>query len=297
LLPQKNGVKCVHKNIAHLGEGPVWNERDGYLYYTDVFGGKIYRYDPKKMQCELYYSGNMQIGGFVFDADGTMTVLANTGGIYKFDGKKLIEAFRIEMRENENFNDVIADPMGRIYTGTLPRRPEDSGTGRMFRVEGGKEPFELWADMKCTNGMGFSPDEKTFYHTETGKKTITAYDYDKSSGNISFRNVLYSGDGRLGLPDGMTVDAAGYIWSAFWNGFAVRRFSPEGVIVAEMFVPACQTSSVMFGGDELDTLYITSGAQGAENLETGMLDGVFLGGPLYAFKPGVVGKLEYRSKL
>jgi aspartate kinase len=176
-------------------------------------------------------------------------------------------------------------------------RPEDKGTGRMIRFESGKEPVELWAGMGCTNGMGFSPDEKTFYHTETGKKSISAYDYDRETGEITFRNVVYQGDGKMGLPDGMTVDADGFIWSAFWNGYGVRRISPEGVIMAEMFVPACQTSSVMFGGEDLDTLYVTSGAQGAENLETGMFEGIFLGGPLYAFKPGVHGKVEYRSKI
>jgi len=296
MIIQRGAVKCVHNNIAHLGEGPVWNERDGYLYYTDVHGGKLWRLDPVSGKVEKYYEGEKKIGGFVFDADGTMTVMAH-GSVYKYNGKTMEEAFRIEMREDENFNDVIADPMGRIYSGTLPRRPEHKGTGRMIRFESGKEPVELWAGMGCTNGMGFSPDEKTFYHTETGAKTITAYDYNRENGELTFRNVVYQGDGKMGLPDGMTVDADGFIWSAFWNGYGVRRISPEGVIMAEMFVPACQTSSVMFGGENLDTLYVTSGAQGAENLETGMFEGIFLGGPLYAFKPGVHGKVEYRSKI
>ncbi|MBE6565411.1 MAG: SMP-30/gluconolactonase/LRE family protein [Ruminococcaceae bacterium] len=296
MIIQRGAVKCVHNNIAHLGEGPVWNERDGYLYYTDVHGGKLWRLDPKSGRIEKYYEGEKKIGGFVFDVDGTMTVMSN-GSVYKYNGKTFVEAFRIAVREDENFNDVIADPMGRIYSGTLPRRPEDKGTGRMIRFESGKEPVELWAGMGCTNGMGFSPDEKTFYHTETGKKSITAYDYDRETGEITPRSVVYQGDGKMGIPDGMTVDAEGCIWSAFWNGYGVRRISPEGVILAEMFVPACQTSSVMFGGEDLDTLYVTSGAQGAENLETGMFEGIFLGGPLYAFKPGVHGKVEYRSKI
>lgn len=297
MIAERGAVKCIHKNISHLGEGPVWNERDGYLYFTDVHSGIIYRHDPETGRVEKYIEGDLKIGGFVFDVDGSMTLMAHTGGVYKYDGKKYTEAFRIEMRENENFNDVIADPAGRLFSGTLPRHPDSKGTGRMFRFESGKEPVELWAGMGCTNGMGFSPDEKTFYHTETGAKTITAYDYDRSSGEITMRKVVYSGNGKIGIPDGMTVDSAGFIWSAFWNGNAIRRISPQGSIVTEIFVPACQTSSVMFGGKNLDTIYITSASQGAEDITTGMYEGIFLGGPLYSYVPGVCGKIENRSAI
>ncbi len=82
----------------------------------------------------------------------------------------------------------------------------------MIRFESGKEPVELWAGMGCTNGMGFSPDETTFYHTETGKATITAYDYDRKTGDVTPREVVYSGNKKMGIPDGMTVDEAGFIW-------------------------------------------------------------------------------------
>ena len=297
MICERGAVKCVNKIISHLGEGPVWNEREGLLYYTDVHGGKILRYDPESGKSEVYISGELKIGGFVFDRDGSMTLLTNTGSVFKYRDGKYVEAFRIDMREDENFNDVIADPEGRLYSGTLPRRPEMKGTGRMIRFESGKEPVELWGGMGCTNGMGFSPDEKTFYHTETGKATITAYDYDRKTGEVTPRSVVYAGNKKMGIPDGMTVDEAGFIWSAFWNGNAIRRISPEGTICAEVFVPATQVSSVMFGGKDLDTIYITSGAQGTEDLNTGMLDGIFLGGPLYAYKPGVRGKLEYRSNL
>lgn len=297
MIAERGAVKCVHKTISHLGEGPVWNERDGYLYYTDVHGGIIWRYDPESGKSEKYIEGDKKVGGFVFDEDGSITLMTHTGGVFKYNGKKYTEAFRIEMREDENFNDVIADPEGRIYSGTLPRRADMKGTGRMFRFESGKEPVELWAGMICTNGMGFSPDCKTFYHTETGPTTITAYDYDRTTGDIQKRKVIYQGDKRIGIPDGMTVDENGFIWSAFWNGNAIRRFSPEGNLVAEVFVPACQVSSVMFGGKDLDTIYITSASQGAEDITTGMYEGIFLGGPLYAFKPGVRGKVEFRSKI
>jgi D-xylonolactonase len=146
--------------------------------------------------------------------------------------------------------------------------------------------------------MTFSLDERSFFHTDSLAYRITRYAYDRGTGEISSPAVHYQGQEEEGLPDGITIDREGCLWSAFWGASAVRRLDPEGRPIQEVRIPARQPSSVMFGGAALDQLYVTSAAQGAADLATGLgRDGVFLGGPVYRFSPGVAGRAEWPADL
>ncbi len=298
-------VECVYSGICHLGEGPVWNVQRQKLYWTDIYNRRIWEYDPDEGTSRVFREAGLQVGGFAFTRKGAI-VLCSDKGVYLLnedsaesaaspadDGKsKLKLLFDFPFAENEMFNDITVDPMGRIFAGTIAR-PDMTG-GTLYRLERGKKPVAVLRDLHCSNGMTFSLDEKYFFHTDSTFKTIKRYEYDRATGDIANPSVFFRGEPEMGSPDGMTMDSEGCIWTAFWGDSRVRRLDPDGRIIDEIEVPAKQPSSVMFGGAELKELYITSACEGADDLVSGCSsDGVFLGGPVYSYIPGVVGRPEW----
>ncbi|MHB8064512.1 MAG: SMP-30/gluconolactonase/LRE family protein [Ruminiclostridium sp.] len=289
---------CVHNGICHLGEGPIWNVQQQKLFWTDIFKQEILVYNPDTNSSRVFWKGNLKVGGFAFTLSGAI-VLCTDKGIYMLninsEGLSDVEPtllFEIPLLENEMFNDITVDPEGRIFAGTLLRPDFQNGT--LYRLEKGKAPVVVLDNLYCSNGMTFSLDEKHFFHTDSNLNRITKYDYDGKTGEISNPVVYFQGSPEIGSPDGITLDNENHIWAAFWGGSCVRRLDTNGEIVAELALPAKQPSSVMFGGQDLDELYITSACENADNISTGYCnDGTFLGGPLYKCCPGVIGRSEW----
>jgi Gluconolactonase len=288
---------CIHKGICHLGEGPIWNTANQKLYWTDIYNKRIWEYDPQNKSSRVFWSGEHQIGGFAFTRTGGI-VLCSDKGVFKLNvdssGKpeetpSLL--FDISFKKNEMFNDITVDPQGRIFAGTIIR--PDLTDGTLYRLEKGKKPVVVMKNLQISNGMAFSTDEKYFFHTDSGIQRITRYEYDGATGEISNPRVHFQGTPEMGSPDGMTLDREGDIWAAFWGGSCVRRIDTTGRIAEEIYVPAKQPSSVMFGGTNLDELYITTACESADDIEIGYnKDGTFLGGPVYMCTPGAVGRPE-----
>ncbi|HEX2944330.1 MAG TPA: SMP-30/gluconolactonase/LRE family protein [Clostridia bacterium] len=291
-------VECVHSGICHLGEGPVWNVQRQRLYWTDIYGRRIWEHNPAEGLSRIFWEGSLQVGGFAFTKSGGM-VLCSDKGVYLLEeaeteneGKRLKLLFDFSFTENEMFNDITVDPEGRIFAGTISR-PDFTG-GVLYRLEKGRMPVAVLKDLHCSNGMTFSLDGKYFYHTDSTFQTIMKYEYDRSTGEIGNPSLFFKGSPEMGSPDGMTMDSEGCIWSAFWGDSCVRRLDPAGRVIEKIEVPAEQPSSVMFGGKELKELYITSACENADDIVTGFCkDGVFLGGPVYRCVPGVTGRAEW----
>lgn len=293
----KRTLECIFEGICHLGEGPIWNITEHKFYWTDILNKHIWQFDPSSGKSLMFWEGSVMVGGFAFTRQQAM-ILCAEDGVYMLEDKslgnrqgKLRRLHHIPMQPHERFNDITTDPRGRILAGTLV---QGGGGGCLFRIEKDKEPVKILEGISCSNGMTFSLDQKTFFHTNTGKRRVTAYDYDLKTGNIFNPRVFFQGTEAQGYPDGLTLDAEDHIWQAFWGAGLVRRFSPAGAIVEEIEIPAKQPSSVMFGGEQLDQLYITSACQGAADLDTGMdKDSVFLGGKTYRCRVGVRGRAEW----
>jgi len=292
-------VECVYPGICHLGEGPLWHA--GRLYWTDIYERRLWVFDPNSGSSRVFWRGDLQVGGFAFSRDGGL-VLCTDRGVYRLgvdpDGapeKEPRPICRVPLAENEMFNDITTDPEGRVYGGTLVR---SSPTGCLYRLERGKDPVRLLEGIGCSNGMTFSLDQRFFFHTDSLARRITRYEYDRRTGDIRGPRVFFQGAAPDGLPDGITLDAEDHLWVAFWGAAAVRRIDPAGKIVQEFRFPARQVSSVMFGGREMEELYVTSAAEDAADLSTGRgADGVFLGGPVYRVRPGVRGRPEWPADL
>ena len=272
----------------HNSEVPTWHPHRQCLYWTDIPQGKMYRYNHQANKPEQFYSGE-PVGGFTIQTDGSLLLFKTKGTIEHLrNGKITTIVAEIPAERFTRFNDAIADPLGRVYSGTMatPNYP-----GRLYRLDLDGSLQIIMEGLTIPNGMGFSPDLKYFYTTDSDTRTIYRFEYDLATGDLSEPEVHILTTEIEGVPDGLTIDSEGYIWSARWDGHHVFRYSPEGEEVARIHFPTAKVSSLIFGGADYDTLYITTaGGQERSHLDN-------LAGSIFHLNPGVKGKAEFLSKV
>jgi sugar lactone lactonase YvrE len=241
---------------ARLGEGPVWDSRSGRLIWVDIEGMALHSTDPRtgatrtqNMPLPIGVAVPRLSGGFV---------AALEDGFYAIDadgGTQLIAA--VDSRAGGlRFNDGACDPAGRFLAGTMAYdfRP---GAGSLYRLERDLSVSRLIDSVTISNGIGWSPDGGTMYYVDTPTSRIDAFDYDADSGAMSRRRPFVEIEGE-GRPDGLCVDVDGAVWIALWPGWSVRRYLADGTLDAILPLPVAQVSSCVFGGPELDELFITT---------------------------------------
>ncbi len=247
---------CVNCKLA---ECPLWNAPEGRLYFTDIENCCLWRCDPASGKAEKFYQGESKIGGFAFNRDGSLILCAENHVLKLFQNGETETLFCMDFPAGERFNDITTDPWGRIYAGTM--------NYGLFLFENGREPLKLLEKVNCSNGMAFSLDEKTFYHTTTKDFLINSYEYDQANGSISNKKEFFNSSATKEWPDGLTIDNEGCLWSAFWSG-GVKRISLAGRVIDEFVVPAEHPTSVIFGGANMDELFITTAADGIFRMRT-----------------------------
>jgi len=271
-----------------VGEGTLWHAGEQKLYWLDIPNGSIYRYDPREGRHERIYAGEV-IGGFTIQADGSLLLFMARGAVRTWKRGELSTVIEEIPEERETrFNDVIADPEGRVFCGTMstPKRP-----GCLYRLGRDGKITRLLEGIGISNGLGFSPDRKRLYYTDSAKGEIYVFDYDKAGGTISNQRVLIRVPASEGEPDGLTVDAEGYLWSARWNGGCIVRFSPEGREVLRVELPARKVSCLTFGGMDCQDIYIST-AGGDKRDEEGPGAGA-----LFCLNLGIRGRAEFPSRV
>jgi D-xylono/L-arabinono-1,4-lactonase len=282
-------VELVADLQCDTGENPLWCRQRKRLLFVDIPAGILYAYDPAKNRHSEIITTRVT-GGFTLQDDGSL-LLFQDGYIATLGKEGFVrEVMNKACPGNERFNDVIADPEGRVFAGTL-----GGGPGRLLRFDTNGRVTEMMNGIGCANGMGFTPDLSGMYFTDSHAGKIYYFNYDRKTGNLGKPRVFIRVPKKIGLPDGMTVDTAGYIWTALWHGGRVQRYTPSGKLDREIFFPVTQTSSVTFGGPKLDEMYVTSAG-----VETDLRRGIGRprGGGLYrACVPGISGKLPFRSKV
>lgn len=282
------------------GEGPLWDEPEQALYWTDITGRKFFRYLWRERRREQVSDG-FQVGGFSRQEDGGFVVTNNDGiWLWRPGEEPLLLAKEADGQECV-MNDCSADPEGRVYSGSWHLDSEGhSAPSFLFRVDCDGTVHVADDGICFSNGLAFSPDCSTLYFADTVARAIYAYDWRRSDGALQNRRVFARIDRSEGIPDGLTVDADGYVWCAHWFRGRVSRFDPEGRLERCLYFPATQTSSIAFGGPEMDEIYVTSAAlSNALVLAPEGYDpaSVFVGGPLYRVRAGIRGQLKFRSKI
>lgn len=273
---------------AIVGESPVWSASENLLYWVDITRGVIHRNDPKngldekfKVPQPVSALGLREKGGLV---------LALRDGFAFFDPQSGELEFIKDPEENlpdNRFNDAKCDPQGRFWGGTMSNTRWKEPSGSLYRLDPDLNVTKMRGDVVCSNGMGWSPDGKTMYHTESFRYAIYAFDFDPSSGDISNRRLFATVEEKSGgFPDGLTVDEDGFVWSVQNAVGKVVRYNPRGMMVSEVEVPVPRPCGCAFGGENYDRLYITTAR---ETLDDETLRGIPLCGSIFVVEPGVKG--------
>jgi D-xylono/L-arabinono-1,4-lactonase len=281
------------------GECPVWDGA-GSLFWTDIAGRRFYRYHQQSGRHEIVHEG-LEINGFRLNQPVGF-VITNSSGVWLWDGVDTIRQIADVVDGSKlQCNDCIADPVGRLYVGTCFYRPDaEYEMGKLIRVDTDGKVSIVDEGFQMANGLGFSPDCSTLYFTDSGTRSIYAYDYQTQTGRIRNRRVVVQVPDTEGLPDGMTVDSEGFIWSAQWYGSSVVRYDPDGKVERRVSTPAKQTSAIAFGGQDLTNIFITSAAKsGALPIMPPGYDPAsgYIGGRLYHLNLGIKGKAEFQTTI
>lgn len=271
-----------------VGEGPMWHPTERVVYWADIPQGRIFRYDPATGEHGLVFECG-QVGGFTVQGDGSLLLFMERGAVASLsEGNLEYLINEIPEERNTRFNDVIADPAGRVFCGTMPS-PDHPGS--LYRLDTDGSIARVLEGIGISNGMGFTPDNQRMYFTDSPTHNIYIFDYDIDSGELSNRRVFVNTEENDGIPDGMTVDSEGFVWSARWDGSSLVRYSPQGEQVNRIWFPARKVSSVIFGGEDYTDMYVTT-AGGEDKTAEGPGAGC-----LYRLNLGISGRPEFLSRV
>lgn len=268
---------------AQLGEGPVWDAARGALRFTDIPARRLHRFDPETGRLDTEEMTE-EVGCFALTSGGHV-IAAMRSGIYDLsDGRQL--AGNPETHAGSRFNDGTTDPRGRFLMGTVD--PGKQGRAALYRYDS-RGLVRLVGGLHTSNGLAFSPDGRTLYHSDTPRYVVHAHDYDAVDGSLSNRRVfaeLTATETDRGRPDGAAVDVEGCYWTALYQGARVHRYSPEGALLSVHPVPARSPTMPCFGGDDMRTLFVTSARDGCSRED---LDRFPESGGLFAMRVDVPG--------
>ncbi len=280
--------ELVWRDDAIVGESPNWCVRDQVLFWVDIRGQKVQRFDPATRTNvyvpidDIVTSVNWCSGGkYVLTLGKEFAMLDwKTGEVTRLGNPE-------PERTGNRFNEARTDAKGRLWAGTMGDKDWSAPTGALYRFDADHTWKRMRDEVIGANGTGWSPDNKTMYHTESFRYAIYAYDFDLERGEIENRRVLVQLDPEAGeFPDGMTVDAEGFIWSAHVGRGRIARYDPEGKLEREVQLPVTRGTSCKFGGPDFRTMYITTAT---ETLTPEQIALEPLAGSLFACVPGVQG--------
>ncbi len=296
------GFSLLFDQQLECGETPAWDFTSQCLFWTDSGAKCIYsaRVDGQAVDTPAVFRAGLHAAAIMLHEDGGL-VCGGASGFYHLSsgGEVYNYASSCNGIEVTNINEIIGDPAGRVIGGQEAYREGSYETGFLFTIDLDGKMNVLETGLHNSNGMGFSPDNRTFYLTDTIKREIYAYEYSVRDGTIKNKRTLIRLSREDGLPDGLTVDSEGFIWVASWFGGALLRYDPQGILERKRLVPVSQPTSLCFGGPLLNEIFMTSAAV---NWVTDLAPPGFdyaapKGGGIYRMKQSIQGKPEFRAKI
>jgi sugar lactone lactonase YvrE len=270
-----------------LGEGPLWDDRTQRLLFVDIMRGHIHEFDPASGRDRIVNVGR-PVGCIALTEKGDW-IAAASDGFYRVDprsgGVVRMVAIEAELRDNR-MNDGYVDARGRFWAGTMGMGgAREKGT--LYRLDPDGRVRRMLGPVSISNGLDWSPDNRTFYYTDLALSRIDQFDFDLATGSIKNRRPFVEFPVEIGYPDGLIVDAEGFVWVALWEGGSLHRYSPDGRLDLIVPVPASQTTKCAFGGKDLQDLYVTSAWVGLDAAARAQQPHA---GSLFRVRPGVSGK-------
>jgi sugar lactone lactonase YvrE len=269
-----------------LCEGPVWDAARSRLTWVDILAGRVLSADADDGHPDTWELGT-PVGAIALRAQGGWVAAVERGFVlYDADWAPVADVVPAPGQpEGTRFNDGKCDPYGRFWAGTTSYDDISEGCC-LYRFDADGTVTEMLDGVSISNGLGWSPSGDTMYFADTPRGTVDAFRFDAGSGAISERRTLVAVPPDEGAPDGLTVDADGYLWVALWGGGAVRRYSPDGDLDSVVELPVSLVTSATFGGPAFADLFITTASEG---LDDGDLAEQPLAGSVFRCRPGPLG--------
>lgn len=293
-------IEVVAADNNKCGEAPVWDAARNRMLWVDIDSSLLFEMDVHSGIRKII-SWDLGVSGIALNRDGGLVLCGATGlHIWRKQGdyRTIVSECGGEVLA---FNDMIADSKGRIYAGTLYWGPGGmEKAGKLYLIEAGGSIKVVDEGIELSNGLGFGPDDRTLYYTDSSQRRIYAYDVSPVTGDATKRRVFVQVPEEEGIPDGLTVDAEGFVWSAQWYGSQVVRYDPDGKVERRIPMPVRQVSSLAFGGDDLNELYVTTAGVSWKShcAPPGYnFDAPHMGGSLYRIRLDVRGKADYVANM
>lgn len=252
-------IRVLTDVVSRTGESPVWDERLRVLYWVDIDGHKLWRW---AMQ-------DGAVHDWQFDREvcslgltnGREVVLALRDGVFRFDPahrtlKPLVQP--LPDRDAQRLNDGKMGPDGAFWVGAMDERPEKECVAALYRVEANGRWTEVGQRSRVSNGLGFSPDGRWVYHSDSRAAAVVRYAFDPITATVSQAQPWIKMQSEWGRPDGAAVDIDGCYWSCGIDAGRINRFSPDGKLIEVVHLPVSHPTMCCFGGDDMRTVYVTS---------------------------------------
>jgi sugar lactone lactonase YvrE len=259
-------VPCS-RTAGLLSEGPRWDAERGELLWVDILGSRLHR--ARLEACGMLEEVDSVdfdrfVGAVAPVVGGGYVLAAHAGFLFLDPSGTVVELAQPEAeRGHVRMNDGACDPQGRFWAGTMAF-DESPGAGVLYRLELDGTCTTILSGLTISNGIGWSPDGRRMYLSDSGTGTIDAFDFDPATGDISGRRAIVQVGEAGAAPDGLTVDDQGNVWVALWDGGVVRCYTPEGSPLDTVALPVDRPTSCAFGGPDGTTLFVTTARDGLD---------------------------------
>ena len=273
-------VECVVDARNTTGESPLWSAREAALYWVDIPDGRIYRWRPATGEQQTWRLP-AAVGSIGLRERGGLVVAMRTG-FHLFDTESEALTFLCNPEPDiptNRLNDGKVSPEGRFWAGTMDERPEKQPVGSLYRLDVDHRCTRMAGDVKVSNGLAWSPDGCTMYHSDSRGGAIFRYAYDPETGLLGKREIFVQVQPDWGRPDGGATDEEGCLWSCGVSGGRINRFGPSGALIEYVEMPITHPTMPCFGGIDGRTMYVTSLRENltdAELARTPQAGGVFM---------------------
>jgi sugar lactone lactonase YvrE len=261
-------ASLLHKSNCSLGEGPMWHAERKSFFWVDIDGKAFHEYNWQSGEVQTWQY-EQRISLIVESRDGNL-ILGSEGGLAAFDLQTGETKWLMDIEKNisaNRSNDGACDAAGRLWLGTMAR-DFATGAGSVYCIDKNFSVTKKLDNLTISNGLRWSLDNKRMYFIDTPTQCVQSFLFDLETGNITFEKVVIEIDKQKGSPDGMAIDEEGMLWIAHWNGFGLYRWNPlTGKFLSKITLPVPQVSSCIFGGENLDHLFITTARENMSDAE------------------------------
>jgi sugar lactone lactonase YvrE len=280
-------VELVIDAKATLGEGPVWDSNNQVLYWVDIVGEKVHRFDLRS-GTDIAIGVGQPVGSLALRATGGLVLALRDGfGVLDLEDNSTRVIADLNINDPDILmNDGKCDRIGRFWAGSQSWRGRP-GLGALYRFEQDHRVTRILDNVTCSNGLDWSTDGTILYYIDSPAGGIDAFDFDLATGDVRKRRRLVDIPLEQGQADGMTVDADGYLWVAVWDGWSIRRYDPDGRLTRVIDLPVARVTSCTFGGPDLADLYVTTARSG---LTPEQLEEQPMAGGVFRCRPGPRGR-------